>query len=108
MQTIIKIDWDKKTPPDCGLLAKTVSKLDLAPFYMQLKPSSSHWHVIIETSQPLTDTQIVAVQLLLGSDPHRELYNLYRVLCKDAPRYWRERWNVLFKREKENHAKKSH
>lgn len=93
----IKIDWDKKRPPDCGGIALVISQLQLDPFSIRYTRSQSHWHVIIETECKLPAVKIIALQLLLGSDPHRELYNLYRVLAVGASRYWRQRWNVLFK-----------
>jgi len=48
--------------------------------------------------------ETVALQLLCGSDPHREAYNLNRARQVDAGTvspYWRARWNVFYKRENE-------
>lgn len=45
----------------------------------------------------LTPMEVVALQLLLGSDPMREAYNFQRArILGDVPGFWREmhRWNV--------------
>jgi len=45
----------------------------------------------------LTPAETVAMQLLLGSDPKREAFNLLRAhSLGDAPEFWRDRWNVLY------------
>ncbi len=63
-------------------------------------PSGRGWHLAIEISpRPATAVEVVALQLLAGSDPYREAYNLFRARRVDAgqvDRYWHERWNVLY------------
>lgn len=65
-------------------------------------PSGRGWHQwIYVRPAPRSACEIVALQLLLGSDPLREAYNLVRALAVDAGRvskYWRhrDRWNVLY------------
>jgi hypothetical protein len=49
--------------------------------------------------EPKTAVEVVALQLLFGSDPNREAYNLNRARLVDSgvvSDYWRERWNVLY------------
>lgn len=66
-------------------------------------PSGRGWHQwILVRPAPRSAVEIVALQLLLGSDPLREAYNLCRaqaVDLKQVSRYWRvrDRWNVLYR-----------
>lgn len=47
--------------------------------------------------EELTTMETVCLQLLLGSDPKREAFNLLRAhSIGDAPAFWRDRWNVLY------------
>lgn len=65
-------------------------------------PSGRGWHQWIHVRPaPRSALEIVALQLLLGSDPLREAYNLVRAFAVDekrVSRYWRtrDRWNVLY------------
>lgn len=65
-------------------------------------PSGTGWHrVILVRPAPRSAMEVVALQLLLGSDPYREAYNLNRARQVDAgavPRRWRRQWNVLYGR----------
>jgi len=48
---------------------------------------------------PMSAIETVALQLVFGSDPRREAYNVNRALQVDAETvspYWRDRWNVLY------------
>lgn len=99
--TVLKIDLDQRRRPDVRPICRILSALTLTPFSLEVRRSSHHWHVVVWVpNAKLARADVVAVQLLCGSDPHRELYNLYRALAPDAPPYWRERWNVLFQRGK--------
>jgi hypothetical protein len=64
-------------------------------------PSGMGWHLQCRVRPvPRTAVEVVALQLLLGSDPHREAYNLNRAAHVDAghvPPFFRARWNVLYK-----------
>lgn len=58
-------------------------------------------HVILTAEwsdkQPITPTEIVCLQILLGSDFKREAFNLLRAHnLGDAPAFWQDRWNVLY------------
>ena len=57
----------------------------------------AQWSREIDPSVDLTPPEIVCLQLLLGSDPRREAFNLMRAhTLGDAPEFWRDRWNVLY------------
>jgi len=60
------------------------------------------WHRVIRLRERLTNAEIVACQVLLGSDPGREALNLMRCLSirKDgAGDFASARWNLLFSRK---------
>lgn len=65
-------------------------------------PSGRGWHQWIHVRPaPRSAQEIVMLQLLLGSDPLREAYNMVRARAVDerkVSRYWRvrDRWNVLY------------
>lgn len=54
---------------------------------------TAEWH----DKKPLEPTEIVCLQILLGSDFKREAFNLLRAHnLGDAPAFWQDRWNVLY------------
>ena len=58
-------------------------------------------HVILtaewDDKTPMEPTEIVCLQILLGSDFKRECFNLLRAHnLGDAPAFWQDRWNVLY------------
>lgn len=51
----------------------------------------------IDTTPELTPMEVVALQMLLGSDMNREAFNFQRAhVIGDAPAFWQDRWNVLY------------
>ena len=59
------------------------------------------FHAVVNAEWPdmkeLTPAETVCLQLLLGSDPKREAFNLLRAhTLGDAPAFWQDRWNVLY------------
>lgn len=100
MKAELKIDIDEKRLDE----KKTIDRLFLLNRFLQfkgigiLKKKTRHGHhltVTFETSRKLDDRDIVFLQLALGSDYKREMFNWLRVKsgCK--------KWNALF-REKVN------
>jgi hypothetical protein len=64
-----------------------------------LSRTTRGWHVIIEIAEKLTVPETIALQVCLGDDPRRGLMNFSRWLGmkgKRIPRYWKNRWNLLF------------
>lgn len=56
-----------------------------------------HCDPLFECQHNPTPSEVVALQVLLGSDPQREAFNLQRAhVLGDAPEFWRDRWNVLY------------
>ncbi|MGH9892342.1 MAG: hypothetical protein ACREA0_10235 [bacterium] len=68
-----------------------------------VSPSGKGWHLWVWIDPPPRSAcETVALQLLLGSDPYREAYNLNRARAVDAglvAQFWAERWNVLYGKE---------
>jgi len=52
-----------------------------------------HIHVYASSKRKVSDEEIVVIQLALGSDYKREIFNWTRVISNPRPK----RWNVLFK-----------
>lgn len=76
---------------------------DVTVIVQRLSPSGHGWHRWLKVEPvPLSAVETVAIQLLCGSDPLREAYCLRRAKTVDedphAEEYWRNKWNVLYKR----------
>ncbi len=52
-----------------------------------------HIYVYASSNRKISDEEIVVIQLALGSDYKRELFNWTRVISNPKPKHW----NVLFK-----------
>lgn len=99
----LRIDLDGKRLPlheMIGRLARAGRRL--VAVGERRSPSGRGWHQWIQVRPcPRSALEIVTLQLLLGSDPQREAYNLVRAQAVDAKRvsrFWRsgDRWNVLY------------
>lgn len=61
----------------------------------ELIPTKHGVHCIVHLRRAITETEIIALQLLCGSDPKRELMNLKRVLSPGFTGKNRKNWNLL-------------
>lgn len=99
---MLKIDVDsQRLMPVKELAARAVrAGVRIVALGQWRSPSGRGWHLVILTDPPPSNAvETVAMQLLFGSDPRREAYNLNRARAVDrgaVPAYWRERWNVLY------------
>lgn len=74
--------------------------LELTPVVVRVDRTRRGWHVLVWIRGRMNPGLVVALQLLLGSDPHREAFNWYRVArFPRAPAFWRRRANVLYERK---------
>lgn len=91
MTTILMLDIDK-APIPYERISKVLSMLDLQPitWLVDVKSTTNGWHIIVPISNQLTDLEVVLVQVLMGSDYKRELFNTMRVKQNI------KEWNVLF------------
>lgn len=105
--TALKVDVDTMRRPSCAALAEMLRKANRMLLWVveRRSPSGRGWHRWVGVwPRPQTAVETVALQLLCGSDPHREAYNLNRARAVDAGEvspYWRARWNVFYKKERE-------
>jgi hypothetical protein len=102
---VLKLDLDhrRRLPRQELDRRARIVHLEIVTIKDERSPSGRGWH------RTLTVRAIdggrwraadqVAVQLLLGSDPIREAFNLHRARLVDAKQvssYWRSRWNVFY------------
>ena len=103
-----KIDYDnlEMTIEDILARAKQICTVYRVPFTnMEVKKTKRGRHVYMDLYNPETivrDEDIVLIQLLMGSDVQREIFNTERVKQKTTPY-----WNVLFKSKYKAGIKKS-
>lgn len=72
------------------------------PQSITYSPTARGWHIIIHVAERLSPSEIIAIQAALGSDLKRELMNLQRYFGfrgKKIPKFWQDRWNLLFSRK---------
>lgn len=104
----VKVDHDARNSPRLWLreLVRRAERANVVIEAVRERRSASGegWHRIIytRTRGPVSASQIVALQLLFGSDPLREAYNFNRARVVDAglnDSYWRsqEAWDILYK-----------
>lgn len=79
---------------------RTLARLALKPRVVRVDRTRRGWHVLLWVPGRLDVGLVVALQLLLGSDRDRELFNWYRgARVGQAPAFWRRRLNVLYERK---------
>lgn len=99
---IIKLDYDAERLSS-ELLEQRAERacVTIRSVTIRKSPSGRGWHVELEVSPaPSSAMEAVALQLLFGSDPLREAYNINRARKVDrgnVPAFWRGRWNVLYR-----------
>lgn len=100
----LRIDLDGRRLPLRVMMARLArANRRLVALGERRSPSGRGWHQWIQVRPaPRSAIEIVALQLLLGSDPLREAYNIVRALAvdgKQVSRFWRcqDRWNVLYR-----------
>lgn len=98
--TQLKLDVDSPRCPALLDRVRWVARwLHWSVQYIEYRRTRRGWHVIITVRQRVTPFCVVAVQAILGSDWRRETFNLVRVRTMRArrlPRFWRDRFNVLY------------
>jgi hypothetical protein len=89
-------DYDHADPPTLSILWALAGRLKLRPLWVEYDRTERGWHVIVEWHRTLTPGETVALQLLMGSDPDRECYNLARLIAGAGKT---KRFNLLFERK---------
>lgn len=92
------MDIDGRLPAGiCERVAWLAWLLKVRISEMYIRRTAHGWHLLVRIGGTMQPAAIVAAQAILGSDPHREAFNLMRVRAlRRVPRYWRTRWNVLY------------
>jgi hypothetical protein len=98
---LIDIDVIKPLPVFIPLLAR-LRVIGIKAKWISYSRTRHGWHLEIGINCSLQEVETVAAQAVLGSDLRREAMNLRRAISlrvhKHSP-FWRERWNILFKRK---------
>jgi hypothetical protein len=96
--SLLLCDFDEgKRAPNYRGICHVLRTLGLVPLRVLYRRTRKGWHVVLEHNGELSPTEQVCAQFALGSDRKRELLNLMRVMrLPNAPKFWRERWNLLY------------
>lgn len=103
---ILKLDHDAHNSRRLSLreIVRRAERANLTVerLWQRRSPGGRGWHRLISvTPAPATAAEVVALQLLFGSDPLREAYCYNRARMVDrraVPEYWRlqDSWDVLY------------
>lgn len=101
--TTLYLDFDSPLIPESFLenyaFLKRTLDVETGPTLDIYASHNGGRHVVITLHGKYPSLAVVAMQAILGSDPRRETFNLFRALSLgNAPAFWREnaRWNVLY------------
>jgi len=99
----LRLDVDApRRPLTLGTLAMLCRRAGYRPVWLlqQRSPGGTGWHLECCLSpEPKSAMEVAALQAVLGSDRAREACNVGRARLVDGkriPRWWRERFNVLY------------
>jgi len=102
--TVLKIDIDYKPNDVYEFSAKFADKLNfiqkflgITVEYVEVYETEKGFHIYVYISEEIDDPKLIIIlQLALGSDYKRELFNYTRANTTN----WKGEWNVLFKTKK--------
>jgi hypothetical protein len=96
--TVLKMDIDTNYIPFFAVKGlQFVSRIyTLQHLIIKRSPSKKHYHIIACIKEKLSDSEIIAWQLICGSDKYRERHNLIRHANQNSM----EVWNILFSNKK--------
>ena len=90
MTTILKMDYDKITTRDIqlifhhrGWLLKSLGVLSVGAW-----ETKNGYHVLVAVEKDLKPEQVLLIQILMGSDINREIYNLLREVDGQLMKVW--------------------
>ena len=100
MNSVLKIDIDKEIDfkQFKKKLKDTLEFFRLKHEKIEVFDTKHGHHICINLSKEIDNASIVFLQLLLGSDPNREMFNWLRIKHLERTRELRnfKHWNVLF------------
>jgi hypothetical protein len=96
---VVKLDLDRKRVPWSRILRRLSRAGYTFVRSRQRQSRSGGWHVWIWVRPlPRTPMEVIALQVILGSDPEREAMNLVRARkLWRTPAFARTWWNVLYR-----------
>jgi len=97
----LKVDVDNRRPLPMKELIARFARANVRILWLSQtrSPSGRGWHIRMQLARRPGNAETVALQLLAGSDPRRESYNINRVrTLRYVSPFWRTRWNVLYGR----------
>jgi len=92
-QTLGDYDYDTLTT-ELEWLFSTAHRLNICASTIGLERTKRGWHMTVIWNRRFKPSEIVMIQLLLGSDIQRERLNAQRIMSGKASN---RRWNLLFK-----------
>lgn len=100
-ESLVKVDVDQgDTPLSRGLMDWRLRRAGfrIVRLVKRRSPSGKGWHLVVRVApRPESFAVVVALQLLLGSDPMREACNLRRaIVLPRMPAWARKHVNVLY------------
>jgi hypothetical protein len=107
--TLALIDVDYPETRTYQQTCRVLRKVGLSVEYIRYDKSAHGWHMVVKLEQKLTKGEMIALQLLLGSDPCREEWNLMRAISIRQNKItgpWAKRWNLLFEKRLEEPCRK--
>lgn len=78
-------------------LWKAARCIGARPEWVRYDATRRGYHVVTRWNRNFDPSQTVALQLLLGSDPAREAFNLARVMSPGETSREGKRWNILYR-----------
>lgn len=103
---MLKVDVDgrRKLSRRALLQRARIAQVELVGVTDLRSPSGRGWHrYLVVRPAPQTALETVALQLLFGSDPIREAFNITRARLVDRKQvsaFWRARFNTLYETSK--------
>lgn len=101
-QALVKLDVDRAKAPTVMRLVRLCDRAGITINWLRQSrsPGGKGWHIVLDVSpRPRTAMEVVALQVVLGSDPWREAVSVQRArVFPVAPSFMRDRWNVLYTR----------
>jgi hypothetical protein len=92
---LLYVDWDKARPSCIRSIYRVCRSVGLGVRFVRYDKTARGWHVIVGLNRKIEPLLTVALQVILGSDPKRERFNLVRAMSGTRNR----RWNMLFERK---------
>jgi hypothetical protein len=87
-------DYDTQRAPNLKRVWSVAQQLGIVPLAVEYQKSKRGWHLAVTWNRDFSPAEIVAIQLLLGSDRYREMFNLARILSRVVDT--RKCANILF------------